>query len=182
MSNSPAVTVLVSLSYWDAYRSSVSLTSRLLRKVLWIFAIIGVCWLILLALAYVHPRPDADWQEIIHNSNPLLWAFGVPILFVYVLPLLSARRIVRDERLKRGVRYELSDSGIRVETYVSTSDWQWAAIRQVIEARHAFLLFTAPYLANTLPLRCFAQQADITRVRKLFQAHVPGTKLRETSA
>ena len=182
MSTSPIITVFVKLDYWDAYRSNVILTIRVFRKVLWGFGIAGICLLLAWTLAYLRPRPEADWQQIIRNSNAVLWAFAVPILFVYIVPLLSARRIVRDERVKAGVRYQLSAEGIHVETSVARSDWQWSAIRQVVETRHGFLLFTTPIIANTLPLRCFAQEADIVDARELFRANVLKTKLRLVSS
>jgi hypothetical protein len=112
------------------------------------------------------------------NASPLKWVFGLPVLFVFVLPLLSARRVLRDERLKRGVSYQFSDTGIHIETSVSKSDFAWAAIRRVSEARSAFLVFTNPNIAFTLPKRCFESTQGVASLRELFRAHVSTTKLR----
>ena len=103
---------------------------------------------------------------------------GLPVLFVFVLPLLSARRVLGDEIVKRGVNYQLSDAGIRVETYVSKTDLSWAAIHRVSESRFAFLVFTRPNIAFVIPKRCFESTQSVAEVRKLFRADVQKTKLR----
>jgi len=111
------------------------------------------------------------------NASPLKWVFGLPVIFVFVLPLLSARKALSDERLKRGVSYQFSDAGFHVETSVSKTDFSWAAIRRVSEARFAFLVFTNPNIAFTLPKRCFESTQDVAALRELFRAHVPRAKL-----
>jgi hypothetical protein len=112
------------------------------------------------------------------NASPLKWVLGLPVLFVFVLPLLSARRVLGDDRVKRGVSYQFSDAGIHVETSVSKSDLTWAAIRRVSEFRSAFLVFTNPNIASMVPKRCFESTQGVADLRELFRAHVAKTKLR----
>jgi hypothetical protein len=101
-------------------------------------------------------------------------------LFVFVLPLLSAAKVVGDERVKKGVNYTFSDNGIHIESSVATANLQWAAFRQALETRSAFLLFTGPNIAHTLPKRCYTTAAELVTMRELLRAHVPKAKLRKT--
>jgi hypothetical protein len=177
MSNGGLVTVFAKLGYWDAYWAAVILTLHLFKKVLLIFGIMAAMWLFLLVVAQLRPRSGVDWQQIITNDNRLLLVFLLPVVFVFVLPLLSARKVLTDERVKKGVKYQFSDEGIRVESSVATADLQWVAFRRVIETRSAFLLLPTSNLAHTLPLRCFAGEADVKTARELFRMKIPQAKL-----
>jgi hypothetical protein len=172
--------VFVKLQYWDAYRASVALTARQFRLVLCIFGIMGALMLVLLGFAVFHPTPEREWFQTIRNTTPLVWVFGLPILFVFVLPLLTAWKVVTDERIKRGITYRFSDAGIHIESSVATVDLKWAAIRNVRETRMAFLLLPSPNIAHTLPMRCFANETEIAAVRELLRANVPMAKLHRT--
>ena len=174
------IAIFVRLNYWESYRAAVVLTARVFRKLLYIFGFMGALWIFLLIISLVRPSPEKDWYQTIQTSRQLLWVFGLPVLFVFVLPLLSAAKVVSDERVKRGVNYAFSDNGIHVASSVATADLQWAAIRQALETRTAFLLFPSTNVAHTLPKRCYANVADIATMRELLRTHVPKAKLRET--
>ena len=174
----PNVTVFVKLEYTDAYWTSVLLTARLFRKLLYIFGFMGVLLVDLFVLASFRPRPEQDWYQMLENGRPLLWVFGLPILLVFVLPLLSARKAIADERLKRGIQYQFSDAGIHVESCVAKADLQWAAMRHAIETRSTFLLLPTANVAHTLPKRCFTNAEDVAATRELLRANVPKAKLR----
>ena len=96
---------------------------------------------------------------------------------MFVLPLLSASKALSDERLKRGVSYRFSDVGFHVETSVAKTDFSWAAIHRISEARFAFQAFTNPNVALSLPKRRFESTLDVAALRELFRAHVPRAKL-----
>ncbi|GAC1626569.1 MAG: hypothetical protein PVS2B2_10260 [Candidatus Acidiferrum sp.] len=177
MSEHEPIAVFVKLGYWDSYRAAVVLTARIFRKVLYIFGFMGALWLFLLVLALVHPSPEKDWYQILQTSKQLSWVFGIPLIFVFVLPLLSAGKVIADERVKKGFSYTFSEAGIHVESSVAKTDMQWAAILQTLETRSAFLLFPNANMAHTLPKRCFATAADITSMRDLLRAHVAKAKL-----
>src|SRR5215470_19264079 len=115
MKSEQPITILVRLTYGEAYRSAV-LTARIFRRLSYIWAGVVVCWLLLLALAYFTPSPETDWQKIIHNGQLLATTFALPVLFVFVLPLLSAYRIANDERMKNGFNYAFSDAGMHAES------------------------------------------------------------------
>jgi hypothetical protein len=106
------------------------------------------------------------------------WVLVLPALIVLVAPLLAARRISNDERVKLGVSYRFLDSGIHIETCVSKTELSWAGIRRVSELRSAFLVFTTPNIASMLPKRCFETAQSVADLRELFRTHVSRTKLR----
>jgi hypothetical protein len=172
------ISLFVKLEYWDVYRLNVVLTATIFRKVLYIWGVIALLWLSFSALLVIRPRPEQDWAVIMQNASPFKWVFALPVLFIFVLPLLSARRALRDERLRRGVSYQFSDHGFHVETSVSKTDFSWAAIRRVSEMRSAFSVFTNPNIAFTLPKRCFESTQCVASLREMFLARVPKTKLR----
>ena len=180
MAEQAPIAVFVQLSFWESYRAAVLLTARAFRKVLYIFGFMGSLWILLLALTLVRPSPEKEWYQTMQTSRQLSWVFALPILFVFVLPLLSAAKVVADERVKKGINYAFSDSGIHVESVVAKADLQWAAIRQALETHSAFLLFPGTNVAHTLPKRCYANAADLAAMRELLRAHVPKAKLRKT--
>jgi len=114
------------------------------------------------------------------NLGPLPWALSLPVLFVFGLPLLTSGQALKGRIVKRGVNYQISDSGIHINTVVSSTDLLWDAISHVSEFRSAFLVFTNPRIAFMLPKRCFDRTQDIEEVRGLFLAHVTATKLRSS--
>jgi hypothetical protein len=177
MAEQIGIHIFVKIEFWDAYRASVLVTARQFRKLLFIFGIMGGLMFALFAFALTHPMPRKDWYETLNNAKPLVWVFGLPILFVFLLPLLAAQKMAADERIKKGIRYRFSDSGIHVESSVATTDLLWAAIREVIETRSAFLLFPNANLAHIIPLRCFESTAEVVALRELLRANVPQIKL-----
>ena len=180
MEEQAPIALFVKLNYWESYRAAVVLTARVFRKILYIFGIMGALWILLLVFTLVRPSPEREWYQTIQSSRQLLWVFGLPILFVFVLPLLSAAKVVADERVKKGINYAFSDNGIHVESAVAKADLQWEAIRQALETGSAFLLFPSTNVAHTLPKRCYANDADLAAMRELLRAHVPKAKIRKT--
>ena len=172
------IRVFVKLEFWDAYRAAVVLTTRQFRTILIIFGIIGTLMFAVFVLSVFHPRPGRDWYEISRNAKPLLSAFGILVLFVFILPLITAKKVVSDERVRSGVRYRFSSAGIHVESSVATADLLWAAFRQAIETRSAFLLLPNATVAHILPQRFFESVSDVAAMRELLRANVRKTKLR----
>jgi hypothetical protein len=101
----------VKLGYWDVYRLNVVLTVTAFRKILYIWGFVGLLWLSVIVLLLIRPSSAHDWAVMQQNARPLALAFALPVIFVFVLPLLSAQRVLRDERLKRGVSSELPTIG-----------------------------------------------------------------------
>ena len=178
MSQEPPISVFVKLGYWDVYRLNVVLTATALRKVLYIWGFVALLWLSLSVLLLIRPSPGHDWAVMLQNAKPLTWAFALPVIFVFVLPLLSAQRVLRDEVVKRGVSYRFSEAGVHIETFISKADLSWAAIRRVREYRSEFLVFTNPRIAFTLPKRCFESSQGVATLREVFRTYAKTPNLR----
>ena len=178
MAEQPCIPVFVKLDYWDTYRAAVTLSARQGRKVLTIYAVMAVLTLTLSVFVLLNPRPGKDWYEMGLNAKPLLWVFAFPVLIVLVLPLLSARKTVGDERVRAGFDYEFSQDSIHVRSSVSKSELQWTAFRDATETGSAFLLFQTTGLANIIPRKCFANSTDISAMRALLRDKFPNAKLR----
>jgi YcxB-like protein len=180
MPEQPSFSIFVKLRYWESYRLNVAVTQSALSKVLSIWAFFALLWFALMAFSIFRRPHGQEWARIMQNAQPLQWAFGLPILFIFVLPLLSARRLLRDELLKRGVGYVISEAGIHVDTSVSKGDLSWAAIYRVEEEASGFVIFTSPRIAFMLPKRCLESEEAIDALRELFRAHVPKASLRRS--
>jgi hypothetical protein len=178
MAEQPTIGIFVRLGYWDVYRGNVAVLVRQFRRVLLIFGIMGALMFALFFFALLHPSPQKDWYQTVRDARPLFWVFGIPLFIVFVTPLLAARRVITDERIKNGVSYRFSDSGIHLESSVATSDLQWAAIRYFVETRSLFLLLPTKASAHILPIRCFENESDIAAARKLLRSNIPNSKLR----
>jgi YcxB-like protein len=177
MQEQAPISLCIKLKYWEVYRLNVVLTVTVFRKVLYIWGFVAMLWLALSLLLLFRPLPEHDRAVTMQNTSPLKWVFGLPVLLVFILPLLSARRVLTDKTLKRGVSYQFSDSGFHVETAVSKTDFTWAAIHRVSEARSEFLVFTKPNIAFALPKRCLESTEGVAALRELFRVHVPRAKL-----
>jgi len=177
MSHQPPISIFVKLGYWDVYRLNVVLTASAFRKVLYIWGFVALLWLSLSVLLLIRPSSARDWTVMQQNAKPLTWAFALPLVFVFVLPLLSAQRVLRDELIKRGVNYQFSEAGVHIETSISKSDLSWAAIRRVREFRSEFLVFTSPRTAFTLPKKCFESSQGVASLRELFRTYAKGSNL-----
>jgi hypothetical protein len=178
MPEQPTVFAFVKLKYWEVYRLNVILTLIGLRRVLYIWVIAAIVWIGLLLLLHFQPYSEKDWAVMLRNSDPLKWGFAIPILIFFLTPVLSARSVMRNEMIKQGISYRISDLGLHVETSVSKTDLQWAAIYHVRELSSEFLVFTNRRIAFTLPKRCFNSTESISQVRGLFRANVKKANLR----
>lgn len=128
MPQQPALSLFVKLGYWDVYRMNIALTISAFRKVLYIWGFVALLWLSLSVLLLVRPSPKQDWAVMLESARPLEWAFALPVVFVFVLPLLSAQRVLREELIKQGVNYQFSEAGVHIETSISKTDLSWGAI------------------------------------------------------
>lgn len=177
MSQQQPISVYVKLGYWDAYRLNVVLTATAFRKILYVWGFVALLLLPVYVLLLIRPS-SADWAVILQNAKPLAWVFALPVIFVFVLPLVSAQRVLAEELVKRGVTYQFSEAGVHIETYVSKAHLAWAAIRKVKEFSSEFLVFTGPRTAFTLPKKSFENSQSVATLRELFNTYAKGPTLR----
>ncbi len=178
MTDEPVISMFVKLGYWEAYRLALVLTVSAFRWLLYLWGLVAVLSWLVVPLLLLFRRSPINWAAQMQNARPLGWMFGLSLAFLFVLPLLAARRVVTDKRLNRGVTYQLSNAGIRVENPVAKTDLSWPAIQRIRELRSGFLLFTSRNNAMSLPKRCINTTHDAAVLRELFRTHVPGAKLR----
>ena len=172
------MSLFVKLGYWDVYRLNVVLTATAFRKILYIWGFVALLWLSVSMLLLIRLSSAHDWTVMQQNAKPLTWAFALPVIFVFVLPLLSAQRMLRDELIKRGVTYQFSEAGVHIETSISKTDLSWAAIRRVREFPSEFMVFTSPRTAFTLPKKCFESCQGVAALRELFRNYAKRSNLR----
>ena len=170
MSDEP-ITVFVTLNYWEIYRANVALLLRMFGISL---AVLTLVLVVSVALYVAAPSAESLLNDGVFLLGCLLLAaFGFG-------PLLTARRVARDERVRQGTTYRFSSIGVKIETAVAKADLQWEAFRYAITTRSLLLLLTSKtgLGAQVLPIRCFGNEADLTAVRQLVSSKVPKTKLR----
>jgi hypothetical protein len=177
MTESPAISLFVKLKYWDVYRFNVLLMAISLRKILYLWSFVAVLFLVSELFAFFRPGDMSHWVVIMKNADPLLWVLALPLV-AFLLTLTAARRVIRQPRLKEGVRYRFSQAGVHIETSVSTADLLWSGVQRVRETRSLFLVFTTRTNAFALPKHCFENTQDVSALRELFRAQVKTTKLR----
>jgi hypothetical protein len=165
------ITLFVKLDYWEIYRANVALLFRMFRLSLLILALVLV---MRVAFFVTDPSQVSPFRDPVFLLGCLLLvAFGIG-------PLLTARRAVKDDRVQKGMTYWFSDVGVHIESAVARADVQWTAFRYVISTRSFLLLLTNKTGAGAqiLPIRCFANESDLTAVRHLLDGNIPKSKLR----
>jgi hypothetical protein len=167
-----AVDVSVRLAFGEAFRASVRIVLRRFFPLLVLFGVMAALSGTLLIFALLKPAPQQAWYESAKNPVALYWAVSLPLFIFVGLPLLSARQVVTDERMKRGFRYEFSDEGVHIEGPISNANLKWEAIKRAQELRWGFLLFPTKNVAHIIPNRCFASPEDAGRLRELLKLHV----------
>ena len=165
------ITVFVTLDYWETYRANIALLFRLFGVSLAVLTLVLVVRAVLFVAA---PSAESLLNDGVFLLGCLLLAaFGFG-------PLLTARRVVRDARVRQGTTYRFSNIGVHIESAVATADFQWEAFRSATITRSLVLLLTTRTAcgAVVLPTRCFGNEADLAAVRHLVNSRVPKTKLR----
>jgi hypothetical protein len=177
MAEPDSVEVLVKLQYWEIYRSSVFLTTRLFRKVLYVWGTIIVAGAVVFLFAGTHATSNAELANLQSNFKPLYWVLLLPVIIVFVLPLLSARKIASDQRFQQGFRYLFTHDGLCIQSTVSRSEIKWKAITSAVETRDTLYVFSSKNVAHALPKRCFENTNDLDILRELLTTNVDDTKL-----
>jgi hypothetical protein len=177
MSDGNPIVVSVKLDFWDAYRGAIAVIVRRFRKFLAILALAVCAIVIVLILASFQPAREGEWERIQSNLAPFLLFLGIFICFLFLTPLLSARKALADGSAG-GAEYRFSDAGVYIQGPAGSADLRWAAFPTAVETNSAFLLFSRIDLAHTIPKRCYVNPDDITIMRELLRSHIPKATLR----
>jgi hypothetical protein len=180
MADERNIALFVKLNFGEIYASSVRATLRQFRVVLLIFGIMTALWGLLLLAVVFHPRPGADWYEMMHQPTAFPWLIAGACFVVFILPLLTAWKLTQDPRIRAGCRYSFSDSGMEFENSSTRATVNWTGFVRAEESGSAFLLFPNKVAAHILPKRCFTNEADLAAMRDLLRANVPNAKLQRS--
>jgi hypothetical protein len=93
---------------------------------------------------------------------------GIVVVFLFVQPRLTARRLVQaiapGQGADRKVSYRFDAEGLTISTAGSTTTVAYRKLVRVREVKSALLLYANPRIANIVPKRAFSE-ADLSRVR-----------------
>ncbi|HXU80296.1 MAG TPA: YcxB family protein [Polyangia bacterium] len=132
----------------------------------WGYVALGV----LLALALVSSaKGPIRWTEVLPSFG-MMAAFAAVLFYV---PRLNARRLLQS-LVRAGdarVFYRFDAEGVTIRASGATASFAYRTIQRVQETSTAFLLYTAPGVANIVPKRAFTP-ADVERVRALVTPQV----------
>ncbi|SRR6266852_91562 len=177
MPTDTVVSVHVELTPSEFYWAAVRATAHQLRKFLIILGIVSLLCLGAVLLAAAYPRPDVEWQQTIKGMTPLPVVIVLPLLFLFVVPLLSTKRFLADPRNSGGARFQFSESHVFVESSVGKTELNWSFFLRVLETPTCFFLYPSTSQAQVIPKRCLSNPSDKPILRELFRAHIPKHKL-----
>jgi YcxB-like protein len=98
------------------------------------------------------------------------------ILFALLLfPYLRMRAMFRKSpAMSKARQYTFGPPGITVQSDDATSDCKWSLFQRAGETRQVFIFWQTSYGGTYIPKRCFASPHDISRMRELIRANMPG--------
>lgn len=166
------IAVRVQPTFREVYWASVLITARQLQKLIWIFAIIVGLLVFVLVVHWWHPRPDAEYYKTLQGVKPLLVAFVIPVVLVFVAPWLATRKVFADPRLVAPATFRFDANGVRIESSIGTSDLNWTVFVASRETKHFFLLYITKARARIIPKRCFADDAEVERFREMICQYI----------
>ena len=161
--------------YVEAQRafSQSRASSRWCRRVIWVFAFLGISIGIGIgSLAYYRER----------TFDPEPWLVGLPALIVGVLYLLYLtvfwKRLVISDFKKHpnlhGEReWELSENGVKTSAEIGHTELFWKAIVGWKETPSQFLFFLGKRLFWIFPKRAFNAPNEESQFRELLRRNVP---------
>jgi H+/Cl- antiporter ClcA len=171
------IPVFVRLELGEIYTSSVRAALRQFRVLLLGLGIVTALLGVLLLTAVFHPRPGSDWYEMMHRTSPLPWLIMAVCIMVFLVPLLTAWKLMQDPRIRNGCHYSFSDSGMEFENSSTRATVNWTGFVRAEESRTSFLLFTNKVAAHILPKLCFASETDIVSLRQLLRNNIAKSKM-----
>jgi hypothetical protein len=123
------------------------------KRSTWIFlAITGILFLLGILLLLVD-------QEFSAGVLCLIPWFPATIYYFFRMPHLLGRKASQNERIAAKVKWELSETEVKISSEFSESNSDWGVFSSVIENKEYFLLFNSTYNAmNIIPKRIFTDK------------------------
>ena len=104
-----------------------------------------------------------DWTPIARNFLP----YSCLVLFWLLIPLVSARwQLSKRPYLREEMRYGFDPEGVRLTAPSFSTFMKWSTIRAVRETKCAFLLYSAPNMAQVVPKTFFTSEGDLAAWRQ----------------
>lgn len=129
-------------------------------RLLWPLLLLGVPFVPLNILMFFL---GDDWRPIATNALP----FSGLILFWLLLPPVSARwQLSKRPYLSEEMRYCFDIEGARLTAPSFSTFMKWPAIHAVRETKSAFLVYSAPNVAQLVPKTLFPTEADVIAWRE----------------
>jgi hypothetical protein len=174
----PTVSVTVKPTFAETYRISLNWLVRTFWFVIWPAATITVLFLMLVAVASLRPPPEGVLNEAWAAAGPFPpYILGL-FAFVFLFPLLSARKARSLQNSELGTQYQFSEECVEVIGPLGTGRLQWIAFKKVVENRWLLLLYLQTGVAYPVVKRFFADKSDLLAVRELLRQNIKKAKLR----
>ncbi len=178
----PVIEVAVQLSQRELFRASVAVTRIAFAPLLIIFSVISV---FSLALGVLFLAFSIEHRPLPPNLGtlPMFWTVFFPPLFLVVLlygsPYLSARNLWKNSPNIRAVsRFSFSERGVEIKSPTARAELQWASFVRAKETSEFFLLYVRKSMAQIVPKRAFASEADVAALRNLVRNQIKNASLR----
>jgi hypothetical protein len=181
MTESSTVDVFVKHTLGELYSANLK---HLLRRLRWALLSGGLLTALLgavLIYAITHDSPDHDAAMLIQGTRPWFLFMITISALIMIVPLVAARRSLRDPRAKDGFNYHISRDGVRVEGSSGKSELNWTAFVDVREVSKAFFLFVHSNFFHVIPKRSLARLEDLALLREILREKFPkATILRDS--
>lgn len=89
----------------------------------------------------------------------------------FLLPIIQRRVFATHPEIDMRMVYSISESSIRFESEVSTTETTWKAFQKVIYAPEGFLFMPISNSFHVLPIRAFSSPSDIENLKTLARQH-----------
>ena len=171
-----SISIQTHLTRNDLYRFTV----RMMLRKFWFLAV-PIALISVLYLAAFLPQVSPDQKaKIIANLETFPYFAGVFLLVIFVVPYFSAKSQHKSSRFLQGsITYTFSEEGLGIQTSVSTSMSQWAAILRAEETKSFLMLYPNKVVGMLIPKRDIPEEATLGQLRKMIRENVKGkVKLR----
>jgi hypothetical protein len=154
--------------YRNAFRAHYRRgASAFTRWTLRLSLVIGVLLLLVVALFIITGQ---------RALNVVLPPFILGVLWTWIGMGKTYQRSARSQFVKNPVlreprRVEFSDSGVKTDAGIASSQVSWQAFLRYVESNETFLLYTSPACFVIVPKRVL-QSEQVNELRQLLQIHV----------
>jgi hypothetical protein len=178
-SDAQSVKVFVKYRFGDLYWATVQTMVRQFRVFLTILVVMAAIACLTLLWAASRSSLPTDTRQSVESIEVLFPRLLAGVgFFLFVVPLLTTRKILNRPTMKQGFSYAFSGNGLEVESMVGRSELKWLTFRKAQETKGAFLLFTTAGTTYTFPKHCFEADSDVVELRRILRTALPESNLR----